>query len=40
MILVFNILIFLLTFIFSNCLNSPLSNIHDAQNEKVTLAFV
>ncbi|MDI7227036.1 galactose oxidase, partial [Leptospira santarosai] len=23
-----------------NCLNSPLSNIHNAQNEKVSLAFV
>ncbi|WP_230459654.1 galactose oxidase [Leptospira santarosai] len=37
--------IFFLTFYLSilqlwNCLNSPLSNIHNAQNEKVSLAFV
>lgn len=40
MILVYDILIFILTFVFLNCLNSPLSNIHNAQNEKVNFAFV
>lgn len=37
---IFFLILYLSIFPLSNCLNSPLSNIHDAQNEKVTLAFV
>ncbi|MCR8640867.1 galactose oxidase [Leptospira interrogans serovar Ricardi] len=37
---IFSLILYLSIFPLSNCLNSPLSNIHDAQNEKVTLAFV
>ncbi|MDO6384640.1 hypothetical protein Q4565_18680, partial [Leptospira santarosai] len=38
----FNVFLFCFVsaYSFQNCLNSPLSNIHNAQNEKVSLAFV
>ncbi|EMN47647.1 hypothetical protein LEP1GSC088_0964 [Leptospira interrogans str. L1207] len=37
---IFFLILYLSIFPLSNCLNSPLSNIQNAQNEKVTLAFV
>ncbi|UOG50882.1 galactose oxidase [Leptospira noguchii] len=37
---IFFLILYLSIFLFCNCLNSPLSNIHNAQNEKVNFAFV
>ncbi|MGJ4718356.1 MULTISPECIES: Kelch repeat-containing protein [Leptospira] len=37
---IFSLILYLSIFQLSNCLNSPLSNIYDAQNGKVNFAFV